>query len=164
MAEASSGPKVGISWYSKGSPVALKKSRPLSEWRPILSLTGPLFVNLQYGDSEEEFEAACRTHGAEGYCDPELDRKDDLEGLCALMDSLDLVITVSNVTAHFAAALGKPCWVLLGSDPLWHWGAHPERAPFYPSVRTFRVSWTVGWDDIIRKAAQRLAEQSERFS
>lgn len=150
------GRKIGISWFSKGSGLGFGKSVPLDRWRGILGGRDALFVNLQYGDSEAEFEAVCRASEAAHYCDPDLDRREDIEGLCALIDSLDLVITVSNVTAHFAGALGKPCWVLLGPDPLWHWGRQGETAPFYGSVTTLRADALGGWDDVLAAAAERL--------
>lgn len=150
------GRKIGISWYSKGSFLGFGKSTDLADWGPILRHRGAVFVNLQYGDCEAEFEAICRANEAKSYCDPDLDRREDIEGLCALIDSLDLVITVSNVTAHFAGALGKPCWVLLGPDPLWHWGREGEAAPFYASVTTLRASALGGWDGVLAAAANRL--------
>ncbi len=152
------GRKIGISWFSKGSGFGFGKSVPLDRWGSLLGARDALFVNLQYGDSEAEFETVCRASEAAHYCDPELDRRDDIEGLCALIDSLDLVITVSNVTAHFAGALGKPCWVLLGPDPLWHWGCAGEEVPFYPSVTALRASALGGWDGVLSAAARRLTE------
>ena len=153
--------KIGISWYSKGSFMGFSKSTDLADWGPILRRRDALFVNLQYGDSEAEFDAACRANDAAHYCDPDLDRREDIEGLCALIDSLDLVITVSNVTAHFAGALGKPCWVLLGPDPLWHWGCQGETAPFYASVTTLRASALGGWDGVLAAAAERRIPSCE---
>ena len=150
------GRKIGISWFSKGSGLGFGKSVPLDRWGAILGGRDALFVNLQYGDSEAEFDAACKASKAAHYCDPALDRREDIEGLCALIDSLDLVITVSNVTAHFAGALGKPCWVLLGPDPLWHWGHRGEAAPFYASITTLRASERGGWDGVLAAAAERL--------
>lgn len=150
------GRKIGISWFSKGSSLGFGKSVPLDRWGGILGGRDALFVNLQYGDSEAEFDAVCRANEAAHYCDPDLDRRDDIEGLCALIDSLDLVITVSNVTAHFAGALGKPCWVLLGPDPLWHWGRAGEAAPFYDSITTLRASELGGWDGVLAAAVERL--------
>ena len=156
LAKLHDGLKVGVSWYSVGSPLAFKKSVPLAEWQQILSTPDVLFVNLQYGDSEQEFEAVCRANKSKSYCDPDLDRKDDIEGLCALIDSLDLVISVSNVTAHFAGALGKPCWVVLGREPLWHWGREADTTPFHPSLETFRVGKPRGWAGALATVAKRL--------
>ncbi len=161
LANRHDGLKVGISWFSKGSLLAFGKSLPLADWAPILATPDALFVNLQYGDSEPEFEAACRAAGAKGYSDPDLDRKEDLEGLCALIDSLDLVVTISNVTAHFAGALGKPALLLLGQTNLWHWGSESESVPFYPSLTALRAVELGGWQGVIETAAARLRGLAE---
>jgi ADP-heptose:LPS heptosyltransferase len=34
---------------------------------------------------------------------------------------MDLVVTIDNSTAHLAAALGVPVWVLLPFAPDWRW-------------------------------------------
>jgi ADP-heptose:LPS heptosyltransferase len=46
-----------------------------------------------------------------------LDLRDDLDGLAALVDACDLVITITNATAHISGALGKPTWLLLHQVP-----------------------------------------------
>ena len=52
------------------------------------------------------------------------------QGLAALIDGLDLVVSTSNVTAHFAGALAKPCLLALQVTPLWYWGWPPSRSRF----------------------------------
>lgn len=84
------------------------KMLALNQWAPILSAVDAQFVNLQYGETVEEIAELPAALREKIYTDPDLDRFNDLDGLLALIESLDLVITISNVTAHLAAALGKP--------------------------------------------------------
>jgi len=37
----------------------------------------------------------------------------DFADTAAIVDQLDLVITVDTALGHLAGALGKPCWILL---------------------------------------------------
>jgi hypothetical protein len=113
-------PLIGIAWRSSRQMVGPWKSMPLEEWAPIFKGRDALFVNLQYGETEPEIAAAMGATGAEIYTDPEIDRFNDFEGLAALIDGLDLVVTTSNVTAHFAGALAKPCLLALQVTPLWY--------------------------------------------
>ncbi|MDP6173643.1 MAG: hypothetical protein QGF09_05700 [Rhodospirillales bacterium] len=107
-----------------------------------------LFVNLQYGGTDLEIEEARAQTGARIFTDPEIDRFDDLEGFAALVDGLDLIITTSNVTAHFAGALGKPCWLALQRAPRWYWGVNGTRSLFYPSIQAYRQDEPDDWDGV----------------
>ena len=60
-----------------------------------------------------------------------------------MIEALDLVITISNVTAHLAAALGKPVWLLLAKRPLWYWGNAGEEV-FFLSVHHSRTPGNSG--------------------
>jgi len=157
LARQGSGPKIGVSWYSRKPRLGLRKSCPLGQWGPILERNA-VFVNLQYGPVEEEFEQTCDRFGAWGYSDPDLDRFNDIEGLVALIDSLDAIVTVSNVTAHIAGALGKPTFLMLGLGSLWYWGRSGAKVVPYPSVRAFRAESLDQWRDIIAATAAALPE------
>jgi Glycosyltransferase family 9 (heptosyltransferase) len=45
----------------------------------------------------------------------------DFSDTAALLDNLDLVLTVDTSTAHLAEALGKPVWILNRFDTCWRW-------------------------------------------
>lgn len=133
---------------------------PLEEWAPILQRRDALFVNLQYGETDAEIADAIRATGADIYTDPEIDRFNDFEGLTALIDGLDLVVTTSNVTAHFAGALAKPCLLALQVTPLWYWGMAAEPIPLYASVERFWQGRENIWTDVAGNIAARLDEMN----
>lgn len=149
-------PKIGIAWRSARHKVGPRKSVPLDLWGPILSGRDTHFVNLQYGETDAEVADAINAFGCSLYTDPDLDRFDDLDGLAALIEGLDLVITTSNVTAHVAGALGKPCWLLLQRTPLWYWGHEGTDTLFYPTIKTYRQSCPPEWNDTIAALAADL--------
>ena len=47
----------------------------------------------------------------------EIDNFNDIDGLAALIQACDVIVTVSNTTAHLAAALGKPVLIMLPFSP-----------------------------------------------
>lgn len=149
------GPRVGLSWRSAVKRIGPSKSLSLERWRPILAGRPAVFVNLQYGDTDADVAAAEAAGGLKVEAMPGLDRFADLEGLAALIDGLDLVLTTSNVTAHLAGALGKPCWLLLAKTPLWYWGRglSTEGTLFYPSIRPYWQSTFGRWDDVVESVA-----------
>ena len=54
-----------------------------------------------------------------------------------LIRSLDLLVTVDTGLAHLGGALGVPTWVMIPGASAWHYPAHLDRHPFYPSMRMF---------------------------
>jgi tetratricopeptide (TPR) repeat protein len=56
----------------------------------------------------------------------------------AMIENLDLVITVDTSIAHLAGAIGKEVWVLLAPNADWRWLLEREDSPWYPSLRLFR--------------------------
>lgn len=149
-------PAMGISWRSARAKVGPAKSMPLELWGPILGGRDCVFVNLQYGETADEVAEAAAATGAEIYTDPEIDRFDGLEDLAALIDCLDGVISTSNVTAHFAGGLGRPCLLALQKAPLWYWGSEEAPVPLYASVRRFWQRTENDWSDVIAAVAAAL--------
>ena len=84
----------------------------------------------------------------------------DFADLAAVVEQLDLVVTVDTALAHLAGALGKPCWLLLPwfrTD--WRWLAEGDDSPWYPSLRLFRQPSFGDWETPIQAAAAAYAAQ-----
>jgi ADP-heptose:LPS heptosyltransferase len=148
----------GISWISKNADHGEGKSLSLEGLIPVLQLPGFEFVDLQYGDTAEERDQLTKNHGIDIRHIDEVDNHNDLDGLAALINACDIVVTVSNTTAHLAAALGKPVIVLLPNlDCLfWYWHRDSGTTPWYPTARMFRRSDSGMWDDVVDAAAVTL--------
>ena len=61
--------------------------------------------------------------------------KEDLDGLAALIELCDLVVSTSNVTIHMAGALGKDSWLLLPFAANFWWLIERTDSLWYPSVK-----------------------------
>jgi tetratricopeptide (TPR) repeat protein len=75
----------------------------------------------------------------------------DFSDTAALIHNLDLVISVDTSTAHLAAALGKPTWIMNRFDTCWRWLLHRTDSPWYPTVRIYRQDHAGDWDGVISK-------------
>jgi tetratricopeptide (TPR) repeat protein len=152
--------RVGISWASANPTAGREKSIPLAEWAPILTQAGAAFVNLQYGDTSADVAAAKAELGVEIFDDETFDRRQDIDALAARLAALDLVITVSNTTAHLAASLGVPTWIMTprGKGGLWYWFEQGDYSPWYPSVRLFRFGRDRPAADTVPAVGRALAE------
>jgi ADP-heptose:LPS heptosyltransferase len=85
----------------------------------------------------------------------------DFADTAAIIDSLDLVITVDTSVAHLAGALGKETWLLLPKVCDWRWMVSRRDSPWYSSVRLFRQEIQGDWSSVVNAVKQELAE---RFS
>lgn len=150
---------VGLSWVSKNHLYGDSKSIKLSAWADILKTPGLRFVDLQYGETAAERAEIERTLGIQIAHLEGLDLRDDLDGVAALADACDLVITVSNTTAHVAAALGRPVWVMIpaGIGKFWYWGTSEPSAAWYPTAVLLRQPESQDWSPVLRDVAERLA-------
>jgi pentatricopeptide repeat protein len=125
------GMKIGIAWRSGVlDPTRNKHYINLADWSDVLTLPGCHFINLQYGDVENELTMAEHVLGAKIHRWSDLDLKNDLEATFALISNLDLVITVGNAVASMAPTVGTETWQIL---PRVHWVELPGlNLPHYP--------------------------------
>ena len=149
---------VGISWNSMNKSVGKQKSAPLEQLEPLLSLNDCFFINLQYeyGDLALELNQFVNDTGISIYCDTEINPLESLDDFAAQVAALDLVITISNTTAHMAGALGKSVWTLLHYGADWRWLTNRSDTPWYPSMTLFRQSRQGDWSNVVQQVHSTL--------
>jgi len=154
-------PLIGISWRTSG-PVKItdEKTLPLNQWGPLLYMPGAAFVDLQYGDCDDEIALAQKQFGVRIESDASIDPMSNMDAFAAQVAAMDLVITTSNATAHVAGALGVPTWVLVphGYGAIWHWFSGRDDSPWYPATRIFRQTKKDDWGSVVDAASEALAE------
>ncbi|MCW8914808.1 MAG: tetratricopeptide repeat protein [Magnetovibrio sp.] len=137
--------KVGLVWA--GSPHHTndrERSIPLTMYAPLFKVQGCSFYNLQIGES------AGQLAGVSGPIIDLTNEIDDYADTAALVDQLDVVITVDTSVAHVAGALGKDVWVLLPFAPDWRWQLERKDSPWYPTMKLYRQPQRRDWDSVIQ--------------
>jgi hypothetical protein len=123
-----------------------------------LRLPGARFISLQKG---AEAEAQLHHLQATGWSGPHIEdfggELQDFADTAALIDGLDLVISVDTSTAHLAAAMGKPTWILNRFDSCWRWLDGRDDSPWYPGVRLFRQPVPGAWAPVVVRVREQLA-------
>ena len=145
--------KIGISWTSK-SLVGSDKSLTLIQLKPILSMKKKFyFINMQYHDSKNEiikFEKDNNNIKINELIN--VDMYNDFDALAFTLKKLDLFITVSNSTAHLAAALGVETWIIKPKNhAVFHyWNQPGKTTPWYNSVNLYECQgdWSKTIDNI----------------
>lgn len=132
------GLKVGVAW-SGGmlSTGAQRRTLKFTDMLPILKSSGATFVSLQYRDFEDT-DILAKQHGVNIVDAPDWTRHYNYERTCALINNLDLVISVNTSVVHVAGALGVECWTLTPEKPRWFYGLSGSSVPWYKTLRIFR--------------------------
>ena len=105
---------VGVTWKS-GNTKGMRSTfyTNIKHWLPVFSIEGINFVNLYYGDCEEELKWVEAQIGVKIHTPKGINLKNDLDELSALMASLDLVVGPHTATVDLAMAVkGASAWLL----------------------------------------------------
>ncbi len=153
------GTRVGLVW--RGNPQHHNdhhRSIPsLAALAPLWRVPGLRFVSLQKGAGEDEAQRPPQNQpilhlGSE---------VTDFVDTAAILSQLDLLICVDTSTAHLAASLGVPCWVMLPRrDVDWRWLHARDDSPWYPhTVRLFRQGNYETWGAVIERVREACAQE-----
>jgi tetratricopeptide (TPR) repeat protein len=148
-----SGRHIGLAWAgtldnrdARNRHISIKELSALSQ-------IDATFHSLQVGPAAGQFRES-----------PELKLVDhsgelkDFTDTAALIDALDLIITVDTSVAHLAGAMGKPVWVMLSLVPEWRWLLDREDSPWYPTARLFRQKSAGDWAGVVERVAEALRQ------
>jgi hypothetical protein len=143
--------RVGIAWA--GNPQHVKdrtRSIALQQWAPIASVKDVAFYSLQKGQASPRIAP------------PGMELIDftselsDFADTAALVENMDLLVTVDTAVAHLAAAMGKPVWLMIAFSPDWRWMLGREESPWYSTIRLFRQASFGDWSAVVERVAGEL--------
>ena len=153
--------KCGVAWKSSNHKQGKNKSILLSDLNNIFQVEGYEFINLQYGDTQEEIKDFENNFGAKFTTISNIDLFNNLDGLLSIIQTCDFIITTSNVTAHLAGALGKTTFLLVpfSAGRFWYW--HEEaNSSWYPSISLYSQDLNFEWNGAIKDVALRLKNET----
>jgi hypothetical protein len=138
-------PRIGISWAGRRrEPVNHTRDMRLEMLAPLLRFD--VAIRSLQKEVPEEDKPVLESL-------PQLARfgeeMTDFAETAALMEQLDLVISVDSVVAHLAGALGKPVLIMLRYSGEWRWLMDRTDSPWYPSARIFRQKAPGDWAGVV---------------
>jgi len=151
--------RCGISWQSTNKIFGHKKSIELESFNKILDNDEIEFINLQFSYDKNEVANMEKKLTKEIFTNHEIDCFNDIKGVASLINSCDLVITISNSNAHIAGKLGIKTFLLLpySDGKLWYWGTNDDKQiPWYPSISPIRCDNQNDWKQSISTLKKEL--------
>lgn len=144
--------KVGIVWGGRDMRKSgYRRSLRAEDYRCIIGFPGIALFSLQTGDRAAEISML---GGGVADLSGEIA---DFADTAAIIDNLDLVLTVDTSVAHLAGAMGKQVWVALLHAPDWRWLPNSgEITPWYPTMRLFRQESPGDWAGVMLRIEETL--------
>jgi tetratricopeptide (TPR) repeat protein len=156
--------RVGLVWAGAFRPefpehwsVMQRRNVPLAELA-VLKHADIEFYSLQKGQRAESDLATSLAGNWDG---PQINDfaslHSDFSDTAAMIENLDLVISVDTATAHLAGALGKPVWILILNrfDVCWRWLLGRSDSPWYPTARLYRQT-SEDWHEVVQEVRSDL--------
>lgn len=154
--------KVGLVWAGSAHDdqinahmVDRRRSLPLAALAPLAGVPGVAFYSLQKGPPAAE----ARTAPAGVALIDWMDEMRDFADTAALVEHLDLVISVDTSVCHLAGALARPVWVLSRHDACWRWLRDRPDSPWYPTLRLFRQDAPGDWEPVVARVRDALCQR-----
>ena len=146
-------PRIGLVWSGGFGPdqpevwgVNRRRNIPLIEFAPLKDIDAE-FYSLQKGEPAVSELKTLQNDHWEGPAIIDLtDELNDFSDTAALIENLDLIISVDTSTAHLAGAMAMPVWILNRFDIEWRWRPN---SPWYPTAKIYQQKEADKWDDVI---------------
>lgn len=148
--------KVGISWRGGTEASRLRlRTLDMDTIAQLAQVPGIQWFSLQYGDCQEDIRLLEDKYGISICHDTTI--LADYGSTAALVEGLDLIVTVCTSIVHLAGALGKKVWVLAPKVPEWRYGLYAPYMLWYSDVEVLRQSRQGDWSVLVEEIKRRLS-------
>ncbi len=152
--------KIGICWQvsvkndESRMPVA-RRDIPLKTLSQLFDIPGTSWYSLQQKDGLQQLQEINTTklHIFNGDFDTTHGAFMDT---AAVIQNLDLIISVDTSIGHLAGALGKPVWLLISNVPDWRRIIGRTDCPWYPTMRIFKQPEPFDWKSVVDEVRNKL--------
>ena len=147
---------IGISWHTTNKQFGPERNIDLDLFSNVLSNNEFKFLNLQYGNHNQEIRAIENRLGKEIFEEKENKNFTNIDGLAEKILKCDLVISIDNSTAHLAGYLNKLTLLLLPKVSDWRWQKSISNTLWYDSIKIIKQDIKLDWSSSIQKIEQLL--------
>ncbi|MDM8535860.1 tetratricopeptide repeat-containing glycosyltransferase family protein [Desulfobacterales bacterium HSG17] len=151
--------KIGIVWAGHPSHTNdHNRSVTLSAFSSLKDIKGVKLFSLQ----KEKYEKWTDVDPQQIFDQDLGEQISDFADTAAIIENLDLVISVDTAVVHLAGAMGKNVWTLLPFSPDWRWMIDRDDSPWYPTMRLFRQPAPGDWDSVFKNVKKYLMKYLEQ--
>jgi hypothetical protein len=151
LSHSGPGPLIGICWRSgKITGARALQYAPLEAWASFLRQVPGTIVSVQYDATEDEIAKLQSMSGRRIAMPPGIDQKSELDRTCALLSSLDAIVTAPTAVSWLAAGAGVATYKVLYHTSWTSFGS--DREPFAPAAVCIRPNCRGDWEDAFETA------------
>jgi hypothetical protein len=145
--------KIGLAFAGRTTPDP-KRTCPFREFAPLADVPDVTYFSLQKGAAAKQL-ADAPPHMKVVDLDPDLH---DFADTAAVIDNLDMLISIDTASVHLGGALGAKVWAMIPFAPDFRWMQDLEVIPWYPTMRLFRQPATDDWTSVIARIRDELTK------
>jgi len=152
--------KVGIVWAGKSTHGNdHNRSCTLKSFSQLAQIDGVQLYSLQKDSAALQLTELKMTIAIENLAE----ECEDFSDTAAVIENLELVISVDTAVAHLAGAMGEDVWTLLPFAPDWRWMLGRDNSPWYLTMRLFRQPEPGCWEDVFQRVAEQLQILADKY-
>jgi tetratricopeptide (TPR) repeat protein len=146
--------RLGIAWAGRPTHVNDRnRSTTLATLAPLGEVPRVALISLQKGSAQAQIGAYWGRAPLVNLGPEIVDFADTM----AILEELDLIVTIDTAVGHLAGAMGRPVWLMLPFAPDWRWLLDRADSPWYPTARLFRQRVPGQWGSVIAEVVNSLA-------
>lgn len=149
--------KIAVAFVWAGRPTHSDdrfRSCTVNWFSTLFDIPGVDFYSIQWGPRAGELEPHLKRKNVSSMTD----QLTDFAETAAIIDQMDLIISIDTAVAHLAGALGKPVWTILPFGGEWRWLFRREDTPWYPNMRLFRQPILGDWRPVFQRMGMALTQ------
>lgn len=126
------------------------RSISLKSFEPIIDIANLYIVQKELSASDSEYANSRKEVFFLG------GSIDDFQDSAAIVDTMDLVISVDTSLIHLAGAMGKKSFLILPLISEWRWLLDRRDSPWYDSIKIFRQTDMDDWVSVVGRIKKEL--------
>ena len=121
------------------------RSLPLKKMEPFLDKANLFIIQKELCNDDIKF---LNNHKEINFLGKEINNFSDT---AAIVENMDLIISIDTSLIHLAGALGKKSFLMLSYSADWRWLLERNSSPWYYSVKIFRQKLIGNWNFVINE-------------